>query len=129
MSEPHEWFEHGFEPRYRFLRELGRGGMGIVRLYEDTVLERRVAIKLLPEHIITDARARDRFLNEARAAARLNQDLADHRADIDAVLDRNGREAPLLPEGDPGPRRHRALGFFGRRCRQPFFHDKQPFFP
>ena len=58
--------------KYRLLGVLGQGGMGIVYEGEDTVLERRVAIKLLPEHIITDARARDRFLNEARDAARLN---------------------------------------------------------
>lgn len=58
--------------KYRLLGVLGQGGMGVVYEGEDTVLQRRVAIKLLPEHIIADARVRDQFLNEARAAARLN---------------------------------------------------------
>jgi hypothetical protein len=71
VSEPHQWFEHAFEPRYRFVRELGRGGMGIVRLYEDAVLERRVAIKFLPQELAT-AVACERFLREARTLAKLD---------------------------------------------------------
>jgi len=58
--------------KYRLLSVVGQGGMGVVYEGEDAVLQRRVAVKLLPDSVIVDARARERFLNEARAAARLN---------------------------------------------------------
>ncbi|MFO7973296.1 MAG: serine/threonine-protein kinase [Candidatus Hydrogenedentota bacterium] len=56
---------------YQILRELGRGGMGVVYLAKDRVLQRRVAVKVLPEHLAEDAVFVKRFLREARAAARL----------------------------------------------------------
>ena len=57
---------------YRILRKLGQGGMGEVFLARDTVLERDVAIKVLPQDMRTDPIARERFLREARAVATLN---------------------------------------------------------
>ena len=70
MSELQARVARAFEPRYQFLRELGRGGMGIVYLFTDTVLERPVAIKILkPE--VTTAVTQERFLREARTLARL----------------------------------------------------------
>lgn len=54
---------------YHLLEELGRGGMGVVYAAEQRSLGRRVAIKLLPAISTLDARLRQRFLNEARAAA------------------------------------------------------------
>jgi WD40 repeat protein len=58
---------------YRVLRELGRGGMGIVLLAYDEELRRPVAVKVLPpEH--ADARARARFVREAQAAAGIEDD-------------------------------------------------------
>ncbi|TMQ10562.1 MAG: hypothetical protein E6J91_25960, partial [Deltaproteobacteria bacterium] len=54
---------------FRLVRMLGRGGMGAVYLGYDTVLERDVAIKLLRDRADDDAR--QRFLTEARAIARL----------------------------------------------------------
>jgi tetratricopeptide (TPR) repeat protein len=57
--------------RYRVLRELGRGGMGIVFEAEDEVLKRRVAYKVLSEALRQDAKAVDEFLREARIAASL----------------------------------------------------------
>ena len=57
---------------FRLVREIGRGGMGVVYLAEDTQLERRVAIKTLPSHLMADAQVRQRFLREARTAAALS---------------------------------------------------------
>ncbi|HET7250093.1 MAG TPA: serine/threonine-protein kinase [Gemmatimonadales bacterium] len=56
--------------QYVVERELGRGGMGIVYLARDIALDRPVAIKLLPPTLATPAQ-RERFLQEARTAARL----------------------------------------------------------
>ena len=58
--------------RYELLSLLGRGGMGEVHLAEDATLRRRVAIKLLPPPLTTDANAVIRFEQEARAASSLN---------------------------------------------------------
>ncbi len=58
--------------RYRILSPLGAGGMGEVFLAEDTRLERRVAVKLLPASTEADAVARERLRREALAAAALD---------------------------------------------------------
>ncbi|MEC8494649.1 MAG: serine/threonine-protein kinase, partial [Planctomycetota bacterium] len=56
---------------YTVVREIGRGGMGVVYEAEDRSLDRRVAIKLLPERISSSADFVERFRREAHAAARL----------------------------------------------------------
>ena len=58
--------------RYSLERELGRGGMGVVYLAREVRLDRLVAIKLLPPHHADDSHLRDRFLREARTAAKLS---------------------------------------------------------
>src|SRR5262245_9009965 len=57
---------------YRILREVGRGGMGIVYEAEQISLGRRVALKVLPAQSMLDARQQQRFQREAKAAARLH---------------------------------------------------------
>jgi serine/threonine protein kinase len=60
-----------FAGRYRLERRLGVGGMSTVQLAFDTRLERRVAVKLLAEHLADDGNFVNRFRREALAAARL----------------------------------------------------------
>jgi serine/threonine protein kinase/dienelactone hydrolase len=61
-----------FAGHYQVIKELGKGGMGIVYLAHDTSLDRKVAIKFLPENCEQDQIAKKRFLREARSAASLD---------------------------------------------------------
>jgi serine/threonine-protein kinase len=58
--------------RYAIVGELGRGGMGIVYRAQDTVLDRVVAFKVLPDSFQENPQAVANFLREAKAAAKLN---------------------------------------------------------
>ncbi len=57
---------------FRILREVGKGGMGIVYEAEQLSLGRHVALKLLPRNMLLDDRAKQRFEREAKSAARLH---------------------------------------------------------
>lgn len=66
----------GSEParigRFQIIRELGRGGCGIVFLAHDPSLERRVALKVPRPEALVSGEMRERFLREAHVAARLD---------------------------------------------------------
>jgi serine/threonine protein kinase/tetratricopeptide (TPR) repeat protein len=57
---------------YRILREIGRGGMGVVYEAQHEALGRRVAVKVLPASLFLNEKRRSRFRRESQAAARLH---------------------------------------------------------
>ncbi|MEO8348216.1 MAG: protein kinase [Acidobacteriota bacterium] len=74
---------------FRVLRKLGAGGMGEVFLAEDTRLGRKVALKLLPEGLLSDPEIRRRFSQEARAVSALNHPQIVTIYDIGAAQERD----------------------------------------
>ncbi|MGH7711304.1 MAG: serine/threonine-protein kinase, partial [Gemmatimonadaceae bacterium] len=85
---------------YRIEARLGEGGMGVVYRALDTRLQRVVALKFLPTRLVTNHRARERFLVEARAVAAL-----DH-PNVCAIYEVSDTE---------GPRPFIAMGFYPGR--------------
>ena len=59
--------------RYRLVELFGRGGMGEVWRAHDTVIDRVVALKVLPANFADDQVYQERFRREAHAAAGLNE--------------------------------------------------------
>ncbi|MBM4067868.1 MAG: serine/threonine protein kinase [Planctomycetes bacterium] len=57
---------------FRIIREVGRGGMGVVYEAEQVSLGRHVALKVLPQKALLDAKQKRRFEREAKSAARLH---------------------------------------------------------
>jgi serine/threonine-protein kinase len=64
---PHTTLSH-----YRIVSKIGQGGMGEVYLAQDTNLERKVALKILPADVAANQDRMRRFIQEAKAAAALN---------------------------------------------------------
>ncbi len=105
------------EGTYELLQEIGRGGMGVVYAGRDVRLDRLVAIKVLPDLVSSNA-VRERFLREARAAARLTHPSivpiysADERAGVTflvmayvdgATLSAKLRDGSVLAPADAVP--------------------------
>jgi WD40 repeat protein/serine/threonine protein kinase len=80
---------------FRIVREIGRGGMGVVYEAEQVSLGRRVALKVLPRHAAGDPMSLARFQREARASARL------HHTNI----------VPVFEVGEDGEVRYYAMQF------------------
>jgi serine/threonine protein kinase len=86
--ELRERLARALEGRYKIVRLLGRGGMAAVFLAEDLVLERKVAIKVLPPDMTRDGQLIIRFQQEAKTAARLDHPniIPIHRVESEAGL-------------------------------------------
>jgi serine/threonine protein kinase/outer membrane protein assembly factor BamB len=109
---------------YRIESVLGRGGMGVVYLAEDTRLGRKVALKLLSPDLAADDRFRDRFVRESRVAASIEDPniVPIHEAgEADGVLFiamryvRGTDLETLLEEGPVDPAR--AVGIVSQAAR------------
>src|SRR5881394_2275390 len=68
--------------RYEIRSQIGEGGMGEVYLAEDTKLDRRVALKILPAALAGNSDRMRRFVQEAKAAAALNHPNIAHIYEI-----------------------------------------------
>jgi len=67
---------------YKILGPLGAGGMGEVYLAQDTKLDRKVALKILPADVASGHDRMDRFIREAKSAAALNHPHIAHIHEI-----------------------------------------------
>jgi len=74
--------------QYEIVREIGRGGMGVVLLARDAKLDREVAIKTLPAELASDSKRLERLKAEARVVAQLNH---PHIAQIHHLFEDGGR--------------------------------------
>ena len=89
VAELQERLARTLAGRYQITRLLGRGGMAVVFLAEDLVLERRVAIKVLPPDMAFDTKLVPRFQQEAKTAAKLDHPniIPIYRVESEAGLD------------------------------------------
>jgi serine/threonine protein kinase len=99
-------------PKFRIVRELGRGGMGVIYLAEHLVMERPVAIKVISPTVLDNPNALARFQAEVKAAGKLNHQNIARAYDADQAGDLHylvmeyveGRSlAQLLERGRPLP--------------------------
>lgn len=105
--------EHQRLGKYRIVRELGRGGMGVVYLAEDTTLGREVAIKMVRPHLALERRSIEGFMQEAKAVAALEH---PHIVHINSFGDYEGAlliEMPYLTGGSLRERVRQGLSYGG----------------
>src|SRR5262249_55182206 len=59
-------------PQYEIVRELGRGGMGVVYLAQNKLMNRPEVLKVMNKELLERSGGKERFLREIRSAARLS---------------------------------------------------------
>ena len=96
--------------RYALEKELGRGGMGVVYLARDSQLERPVALKFLGSLVDSSEEFRERFVREARTAARISHPNIISIYDISASVGK----AYIAMEYIDGPSLHKLLSQRGK---------------
>ena len=104
---------------YQIVSQLGSGGMGVVYQVHDPRLDRHVAIKLLPPDLTRDETAKQRFLQEAKAASALDHPniCTIHEINETVVMAHNEGET-LKQRTTPAAFMHHCCvsGFQGLRC-------------
>ena len=82
---------------YAIRAELGSGGMGVVYTAHDPRLDRQVTIKVLPPDLTRDDTAKQRFLQEAKAASALDHSNICTIYEINEIPDGQLRTVPPSP--------------------------------